>query len=456
MASDYGTYLAANILNEDRVVTYRLLSRALKVHVNIAKEMLFEFHQQQNRKKPGTVHASYLVAGKKLPTDQLKAHSIEGVDGEAGYIASSPPFRSTPQAGAFESNGYLPTLSITLVREGDLEQVRKSYESITSIHIYCLGPSLIKDPEALSDANREMVENYRDQDPLQAASTYGTVINKAVRKRTGHRVATSATTAPPPALKSTASTLQAEPKAAISEPKPDPAVSSMPSTKSSKGFFGKTVPKGVALAAKDTPAPKSTAAPSREGSGGIFASFAKAKQPTVKHEAVDVSQDSPMKDVSDDEEETYVPPPSKPKKDAQEDRESRKSREAALMQMMEEDDEEEEPSLPIVPKDSPEEEDTESIIPNAPPAASQEPQEHMEVSGGRRRGRRRVMKKVTTRDEEGYLVTKEEPTWESFSEDEPVVKAKTSIPSSSGGPRAKKPAGKPGQGNIMAFFAKKT
>lgn len=58
MASDYGTYLAANILNEDRIVnimptqlfssspvytnvcqvTYRLLSRALKVHVNIAKE----------------------------------------------------------------------------------------------------------------------------------------------------------------------------------------------------------------------------------------------------------------------------------------------------------------------------------------------------------------------------------------------------------------------------------
>ncbi|KFZ09633.1 hypothetical protein V502_08606 [Pseudogymnoascus sp. VKM F-4520 (FW-2644)] len=460
MASDYGTYLAANILNEDRIVTYRLLSRALKVHVNIAKEMLFEFHQQQNRKKPGTVHASYLIAGKKLPTDQPKAHYVKGADGEAGYMASSPPFRNTPQAGALESDGDIPTLSITLVREGDLEQARKNYESISSIHVYCLGPSLMKDPEALSDANREIIENYRDQDPLEAASTYGTVINKAVRRRPGHRVATSTAAAPPPALKATTSTLnaepKAEPKAVISEPKPDPAASSMSSTKASKGFFGKTISKGDAPATKDIPAPKNTAVANRKGSGGIFASFAKAKQPTIKHEAVDVSEDSPMKDASDDEEETYVPPPSKPKKDVQEDRESRKAREAALMQMMEEDDEEEEPSLSTVPQDAVENEDAESMTPDVLPPASQEPQEHMEVSGGRRRGRRRVMKKITTKDEEGYLVTKEEPSWESFSEDEPVTKAKASIPSSSSGPKAKKLAAKPGQGNIMAFFAKKT
>ncbi|OBT61679.1 hypothetical protein VE03_08409 [Pseudogymnoascus sp. 23342-1-I1] len=461
MASDYGTYLAANILNEDRIVTYRLLSRALKVHVNIAKEMLFEFHQQQNRKKPGTVHASYLIAGKKLPTDQPKAHHGEGAEGDGGYIASSPPFRSSPQAGGLESNEYIPTLSITLVREGDLEQARKNYESISSIHVYCLGPSLMKDPEAQSDANREIIENYRDQDPLEAASTYGTVINKTVRRRAGHRVATSAAVASPPALKATTSTLKgepkAEPKSVISEPKPDPAASSTSSTKASKGFFGKTVPKGDAPAPKDIPAPRNTTIADRKGSGGIFASFAKTKQPAVKHEAVDVSEDSPMKDASDDEEETYVPPPSKPKKDVQEDRESRKAREAALKQMMEEEEEEEEePSLPTVPQDAPEKEDTETMTPDVLPTASQEPQEHMEVSGGRRRGRRRVMKKITTKDEEGYLVTKEEPSWESFSEDEPVTKAKVSIPSSSSGPKTKKPVGKPGQGNIMAFFAKKT
>ena len=31
-------YLASNVLNEQRIVSYRLLSRALKVHSNVAKQ----------------------------------------------------------------------------------------------------------------------------------------------------------------------------------------------------------------------------------------------------------------------------------------------------------------------------------------------------------------------------------------------------------------------------------
>lgn len=98
------------------------------------------------------------------------------------------------------------------------------------------------------------------------------------------------------------------------------------------------------------------------------------------------------------------------------------------------------------------------------------------VTGGRRRGRRRVMKKKMIKDDEGYLgsyltyagilyiiltrlpaVTKEEPAWESFSEDEPPP-AKDRTPASTASSSmgtAKKAGGKPGQGNIMSFFGKK-
>lgn len=52
------------------------------------------------------------------------------------------------------------------------------------------------------------------------------------------------------------------------------------------------------------------------------------------------------------------------------------------------------------------------------------------------------------------IVTKEEPAWESFSEDEPVPKAQ---PAPSQASQKKKPAGvKAGQGSIMSFFAKKS
>jgi len=52
-------------------------------------------------------------------------------------------------------------------------------------------------------------------------------------------------------------------------------------------------------------------------------------------------------------------------------------------------------------------------------------------------------------------VTKEEPAWESFSEDEPQPKKVKSFPPPSIAAKGKKATGKPGQGNIMSFFAKK-
>lgn len=111
----------------------------------------------------------------------------------------------------------------------------------------------------------------------------------------------------------------------------------------------------------------------------------------------------------------------------------------------------------------------------SPPEQDQEPE--VTISNGRRRGRRKVMKKKTTRDAEGYLVTREEAAWESFSEDEPIPQPRQqpevkNLMGSGAGPGEKSADGagasgadkatkdkarkaKPGQGNIMNFFVKK-
>ena len=56
-------------------------------------------------------------------------------------------------------------------------------------------------------------------------------------------------------------------------------------------------------------------------------------------------------------------------------------------------------------------------------------------------------------------VTKEEPSWESFSEDEPALaKEKTPVSTANSTTAKSKKltsSGKPGQGNIMSFFGKK-
>ena len=61
--------------------------------------MLFEFHRQQNVKKPGTVHATYDL-----------------------YMQSSP-FRSSPVPNVEEAVEDSPVLSITLVKEENLEGI---------------------------------------------------------------------------------------------------------------------------------------------------------------------------------------------------------------------------------------------------------------------------------------------------------------------------------------------
>lgn len=89
----------------------------------------------------------------------------------------------------------------------------------------------------------------------------------------------------------------------------------------------------------------------------------------------------------------------------------------------------------------------------------EEKEPEVTIANGRRRGRRRVMKKKTTKDAEGYLVTKEEMAWESFSESDKEPAQKKTKPTEKPMEKAAAKKGaagaKKGQGNIMSFFAKK-
>lgn len=72
----------------------------------------------------------------------------------------------------------------------------------------------------------------------------------------------------------------------------------------------------------------------------------------------------------------------------------------------------------------------------------------------KRRGRRKVLKKVTSCDKKGYLVTKNEFVWESFSEDEIPAPTKTKFDTESKeGSEKNKP--KTSETKITLFFSKK-
>ncbi|KAK6441034.1 hypothetical protein LTR95_002741 [Oleoguttula sp. CCFEE 5521] len=451
MAQDYSEYLAINVLNEQQVVSYRTLSRALKTHVNLAKQMLYDFHRKQNGKKPSSVHATYLITGTRIARSTTRTSGIQ--DSEDTVMRSSPPIPgSSPQRqnGDAGDDDDIPTRTVLLVRQEHLEKAKATFEHVAGIHVYSLESGSLSDIQVLSDCNRRIVSTYAAEDPLVAWKQYGTIQDPHVKRRTqGQR--------PPPPVAPPATKPAAISKPTATAGKP-PALERQASRASDVSVSS----------AKATPEPSGTAAVKKAAgskppvakrqSSDIFKSFAKGGS-KAKKETPDTSAapspapapvaDEPMGGMSDDDADDAV-------EDADVEVRAgtgklRKDRQAELEAMMDAEDE---------PMDDTAESGTDSQtepVTKAHAEATEEPAETMIVENGRRRGRRKVMKKKTVKDEEGYLVTKEEAVWESFSEEEPAPKkAKlASAPAVAKGGAAAKKAGKPGQGNIMSFFGKK-
>ncbi|KAF4952670.1 hypothetical protein FGADI_6560 [Fusarium gaditjirri] len=436
---EHKKFLADRLLSEEQPITYRVLSRALDVHVNTAKEMLYDFHSYQNTQKANSVHATYLIYGTKTPEKDES-------DGDVEMSGSSPEEPLSDE---------VPTSTLTLAREEELNDILAAYEQVVSIHVYSLSPHPQKDLSLLSDVASQLSEYSSNGDITAASKKYGVISNPNARRRERTIRPQASTSAPsqvvkkePAASKSTSRTTAKQIKSVKQE-------SSAPSSK------------------EGTPAPsggKKTAPSLKRGvSGGIMQSFAKAAAQPPKPKPASKKEDDTTMALSDDgeaDDSDIVATKSKSTVNSTDIKRKRQEREDALRKMMEDEDEEEEEEKEDSDKESEQadEEMEEAPEPEPEPEAKKEESEPAEVisstGDGRRRGRRRVMKKKRILDDQGYMVTIQEPGWESFSEDEAPPPAKkaapapTPTPSSSAGSKSKKPAPK-GQGNIMSFFSKK-
>ncbi|KAJ9134547.1 DNA polymerase delta subunit 3 [Coniochaeta hoffmannii] len=438
---DYKKFLAENVLSEDKVITYRYLSRALEVHVNTAKQMLYDFHKWQNSKRPGSVHATYLVYGTKkdeLANSQPQRSQDEDVD----MMSSAPD----PE----EDDDVVPVKTLSLVAENELQDVLKAYDEVASIHVYSLSPQPVRDMSLLSDAARQVATLSKPEDVVASEQKiYGGITNPNVRRRErrgpGARLAAAPAAVPRAPAPKDAAKPAAKPAAASAKVKhevkeekaPTPAPSASASSAASK---------------------KSQPSLQRGGSSGLMAAFAKGAAAKAKkaesQPATPSGDDSSVQPLSDDdgEDDSAVLPKPQPQ-DVAAAKSKAQQRKEELQRMMESDDEEEDvKEKEDTPMEEPEEEK-----PAAEPE-KEEPAEVVSTSGdGRRRGKRKVMKARRFLDEEGNMVTVREPVWEAFSEDEapsphaPKAKLASSAPAAKG-----KKAGPKGQGSIMSFFNKKS
>ncbi|RAL65750.1 hypothetical protein DID88_005416 [Monilinia fructigena] len=292
--ADFKNYLAASILTEDKVVTYRLLSRVLKVHVNAAKE--------------------YAMSGFVLTS----ANNME--------------------------------------------------------------------LQLLSDSTREIQTISKTEDPLESYHKYGIITNANTKRRTRKAPAVAVAVAATASVPSRPAAAKAKPNEVHEAPKSSSSSSRKPEPKSqpssAKDFFGNKGPENakpkLKLPAESTKL-ESTSAPSSKETTPAPPNQQSSSKAKIDETNCSAKEDTPMlDDDDDDDEDTWMPAPI--------------SKETKTKN-----------ATPKTPAEEPE--DDEKV------EGFREEEPTVTASNGRRKGRRRVMKKRTVKDEDGYLVTKQEQAW---------------------------------------------
>ncbi|KAL8741511.1 MAG: hypothetical protein Q9190_005884 [Brigantiaea leucoxantha] len=97
---------------------------------------------------------------------------------------------SSSMAPQEEAEDELLLKSVVLVREEELEVVKAKYAEIFSIHMYSIGPSLVKNMRLLAECNWDTFAKYHAaEDPLTTGKQYGVVQNPRVKRKTAQRPA---------------------------------------------------------------------------------------------------------------------------------------------------------------------------------------------------------------------------------------------------------------------------
>jgi len=411
------------ILEEQKVVTYKYLSRALKVHVNVAKQMLFNFIEEQ-RKKDTELGIVYLISGNLAPLE-------DGVS----------------------------KLKVVLVEDKSVEKELKKFQTVLSRHVYS-----VQKAAKVTSTGLFATDQVSLKEDVFIANSQSAIKNKAAVPRPNYQVIKK----------------EAVPKKEIKpEVKKEPKVEVKQEPSTIESAFSKTKKKSPE---KDTSAKKPVSAGKKPSN--IASMFAKqAAKPKVKTEALTSStspgkenlENAQIEDRKAEEKKVETKESPKPvsagkksaattaKKSANKEKKSakkdtKKRKRIAVASDSESEEEEEKAAEAEEEEEAPpqariiESEDEEEIPSTPQPSQSSGP------------GRRKVRKEVdkTYMDEKGYMVTKKEFVYES--EEEPEAEAKPEVKKiepkmEKAAPAAKKPklmaAGNTKQPGIMSFFKKK-
>ncbi|KAI0650679.1 DNA polymerase subunit Cdc27 [Trametes meyenii] len=208
-------YLTKQLFIEKNVVTYRSLSRQFGLHVNLSKSELSNFHRT-SIDSPTRVFATYLLSGELVPLPPSNQNGSSSQYEDGMVVDSELP---NDHQSADEDEDQVPTTTLTLVGETDVELARSKYARIFSTHVYCLSPSPLTDAGLICDPSA-VVYKADAKDPPTSSIALGRVVGPDVRIGK----------APPPVASSskTAEPISRKPKLKVKTEKSDDAEESSP------------------------------------------------------------------------------------------------------------------------------------------------------------------------------------------------------------------------------------
>uniref|UniRef100_A0ABM5FVS1 DNA polymerase delta subunit 3 n=1 Tax=Pogona vitticeps TaxID=103695 RepID=A0ABM5FVS1_9SAUR len=448
------------VTDQNRVVTYKWLSYTLGVHVNQAKQMLYEYVERKRKENSGAqLHVTYLVAGNLI---------------QNGHIGHK----------------------VAVVKEDELDAMKLKLSTVASVHVYSVQKAMLKDSSPLYSTDYDIIKAN-----LQKCSQFSAIHCAAAVART----AAEMPQAEPPAQVDSQLTRSTSAAAAPVTNGHAPSTSSKHTSQQASGIMGMFAAKSATksqdkhkeakVEAKEAPSAPATSSKGPAKGNVLNNFFGKAALSTGKGRSESQQQREEKVAASSVEPRmsSDAPDLERPRKKAElskvHQKEKKRAKRAERSDSEEKEAEtlkkkrrrikqpesdssnsEEVPESPLAPE-------VKDVSPEPEPALkpSADPVRRETSSGEKKRKRKRVLKSRTFVDEEGCIVTEKVYESESCTDSEeefrskpppahkPPVSHHPSLGAAKKDSKEEKKASKRGaaapranrQASIMGFFQKK-
>ncbi|XP_039211819.1 DNA polymerase delta subunit 3 [Crotalus tigris] len=447
------------VTDQNRVVTYKWLSFTLGVHVNQAKQMLYDYIERKRKENAGAqLHVTYLLAGNVV------------------------------------QNGHTYH-KVAVVKEDKLEAMKAKLSTVASVHVYSIQKALLRDSSPLFNTDYDILKTNLQNCSKFSAICCAAAIPRPVAEDSQAETPAQDPPQPPPTTKG--------PDAPVLNGQA-PGTSSKQPAQPAKGILGmfaaKPAPrpknghKESHLDAKESPgaSTNNSKAPAKGNTlNNFFGKAAVSKEGAGKASAEPEQQKeerSAAKPAVPSTDPKSPPGHEKPSKEAEPARGQQREKRRAKRTDMEEEEEEKGAGhlkkkrrrIKLPQSDSSSDGEGAASSPAAsedsPPEPAQKPQPPPAPApvvasvGKKKHKRKRVLKSRTFVDDEGCIVTEKAYESESCTESEEDVRTKpgaarkASVAAAKKEPKEEKKGTKKGglvpakpnkQASIMGFFQKK-